>query len=138
MRVFEKCKDGGKDSPVDAYFLFEIKKFMSIALLKFNKGGRENYHSHAFHALTWFICGDMKEERITENGVVTKKYKRSFIPKFTSRENLHRVSANKDSYAFTIRFNWKDSWIEYNEKKNQTITLINGRKVVNTKEGICK
>ena len=138
MRVFEKCKDGGKDSPVDAYFLFEIKKFMSIALLKFNKGGRENYHSHAFHALTWFICGDMKEERITENGVVTKKYKRSFIPKFTSRENLHRVSANKDSYAFTIRFNWKDSWIEYNEKKNQTITLTNGRKVVNIKEGICK
>jgi len=47
MRLFQKAKDGGPESPVDGYFLIEIKSLFSIALLKFNNGGRENYHTHA-------------------------------------------------------------------------------------------
>ena len=61
MRILQKTKDGGKESTVDAYFLIELKGWFSVALLKFNKGSRVNYHSHAFDALTWFIKGDMVE-----------------------------------------------------------------------------
>ena len=64
MRFFSKVKDGGPESTVDAYFLIEIKNWFSIALLKLHKCSRENYHSHAFNALTWFIKGDMVEHRI--------------------------------------------------------------------------
>ena len=55
MKLFSKCKDGGKESPVDGYFLIECKGLFSVALLKFNKGGREAYHTHAFDAYTWFL-----------------------------------------------------------------------------------
>ena len=43
-RFFSKAKDGGKDSPVDGYFLIEIKWLFSVVLLKFNKGHRDNCH----------------------------------------------------------------------------------------------
>jgi hypothetical protein len=51
MKFFCWSKDGGPDSPVEAFFLFEIKSLCSIALLKFNCDIRERmarYHEFAF------------------------------------------------------------------------------------------
>jgi hypothetical protein len=59
MRFFHHGKDGGPESPVEGYWLFEIKWLCSIVLLKFNDGGREAYHSHAFNALSWLLKGDL-------------------------------------------------------------------------------
>ena len=67
MRALSKTKDGGPKSSVEAYFLFEIKSIGSIALLKFNKGGRKEFHTHAFNALTWFIASSLKEEMYNGN-----------------------------------------------------------------------
>ena len=125
--LLNKAKDGGKDSPVDAYFLFEIKGLCSIALLKFNKGCREDYHNHAFNALTWFIKGDLTEEKV--DGSV-KKYKRSFVPKLTTKNNCHRVIAHKDSWCFTIRGRWENTWYELNESKDLKTFLTNHRQIV--------
>ena len=127
MRVLEKAKDGGSESPVDAYFLLEVKSLFSIALLKFNKGGRENYHTHAFDALTWFLFGDLVEEDISGE---TYKYSFSILPKITKREKNHRVKTNKDSWCFTIRGPWVDYWTEDNPNTNETITFTHGREVV--------
>ncbi|GAG37360.1 unnamed protein product, partial [marine sediment metagenome] len=109
MRFFSKTKDGGPNSPVDAYFLFEIKWLGSVALLKFNEGGRKAYHTHAFHALTWFIKGLMFEE---EYGVGYTHYKRSIFPKVTPRSKNHRVVSHGTSWAFTIRGPWHKYWTE--------------------------
>lgn len=125
MRIFQKTKDGGPESPVDAYFLFEIKCLGSIALLKFNKGGREAFHSHAFHALTWFICGDLHEEKLDGTW---RQYVRSLIPKFTSRSNTHRVYAKRDSWCLTIRGPWVDYWHEV--RQGEKVTLTHGRKEI--------
>lgn len=130
MRLFQKTKDGGRESTVDAYFLCEFKGLFSIALLKFNKGSRNNYHSHAFHAFTWFLKGDMEEHRILDGEVVKRKYKRGFLPKLTKRDNLHKVIANKTSWCFTIRGKWQKEWKEVNLQTGELITLTNGRKVV--------
>lgn len=135
MLFFSKRKDGGKESTVDAYFLFEIKNFMSVALLKFNKGTRENYHSHAFNAFTWFLFGDMIEHRIVKGKPVPNKYKFSLKPKYTGKDNLHKVVANKTSYALTIRGRWSKDWTEYNLAKDTTYTLESGRKVVKEIKG---
>jgi len=124
---FNKAKDGGPDSPVDAYFLFEIKSFLSIAILKFNKGRRENFHSHAFHAFTWFLKGDLVEEHYDGRKNV---YKRSLIPKLTKRSCNHRVKANSDSWCLTIRGPWAETWTEHSE--THKITLGHGRKIVKT------
>lgn len=134
--LLKKTKDGGKNSPVDAYFLIESKPLFSIALLKFNKGTREEYHSHAFDAMTWFIKGDLVEDRIINGKNVYKKYTRSLIPKVTLKENLHRVTALEDSWCFTIRGRWVDKWKEYSEKKKVTTVLTHGRKVVSESQEV--
>jgi hypothetical protein len=129
MKFFEKCKDGGPQSPVDAYFLVEIKWLFSIAFLKFNKGHREAYHTHAFHALTWFIKGWMIEEKISDR-LEYNLYIKSLIPKLTTRYNLHRVKAREDSWCFTIRGPWQKEWKEFNAKTATTTALTHGRRVI--------
>lgn len=129
MRFLYKGKDGGPDSPVTGYWLIEIKSLFSICLLKFDKGGRENYHTHAFNALTWFLIGAMHEQRRNKEGqIFIKKYKKSFIPKLTTRGNLHRVRANKTSWCLSIRGPWVKTWKEYDPNTQKFITLTNGRK----------
>ena len=127
MLCFSKVKDGGPESPVDGYFLFEIKNLFSIALLKFNKGRREAFHTHAFDALTWFLCGDLEEEDVSGD---TYKYSRSIFPKITQKSKNHRVKATEDSWCFTIRGPWSDTWTEYNPLVPMTTTFTHGRKVL--------
>lgn len=122
----KKVKDGGPKSNVDAYFLVEIKGLFSIALLKFNKGCREDYHSHAFDAFTWFIKGDMIEEML--DGTL-KTYSRSVVPKLTRKQDIHRVRARKDSWAFTIRGPWCREWREVSPSGKET-RLTHGRKII--------
>lgn len=133
MFLFKKRKDGGKSSPVDAYFVCEIKGLFSIAFLKFNKGGREAFHTHAFDALTWFLSGNLVEEDVNGD---TYKYKRSLIPKFTSKSKNHRVKATKDSWCFTLRGAWDETWTEYNKEEDTTTTLSHGRNIINKGKGV--
>jgi len=133
MFLFKKRKDGGKDSPVNAYFLVESKRFGSIAFLKFNKGGREVFHTHAFNALTWFIKGDLKEEDVNGN---LYTYSKSFTPKLTPKDKNHRVSATVDSWCFTLRGSWCDKWVEYDRTKNQTTEFTHGRAIVSVTTGL--
>lgn len=125
MKIFSKAKDGGPESPVEAYFLIEWKRFFSIALLKFNKGGREAYHTHAFNAYTWFISGGLIEEDISGD---TYTYKVNITPKYTPRSKNHRVHAKRDSWCFTIRGPWCDTWTE--DRAGVKTTLTHGRRVV--------
>ena len=125
-RFFQKTKDVGPESPVDAFFLVEIKSLFSIAVLRFNRGSRENYHSHAFNALTWFISGDLEEDIYVFKN---HKYKRSLLPKVTKRSCVHKVIAHKTSWCFTIRGPWADIWHEV-DKDGKLITLTHGRKIV--------
>lgn len=127
-RLFYVKPDGGKDSGVTGYFLIEWKWLFSIAILKFEKGSREAYHSHAFNAYTWWISGHAVEERIIKDGTYITWYKRAWKPKYTPKDNLHRVFSYGDSWCLTIRGPWEDTWYEY--KNGEKITLTHGRKVV--------
>lgn len=134
MKILKRCKDGGPDSPVEAYFLLEIKSLCSIALLKFNEGGREAFHTHAFNALTWFLWGDMIEESKNTEYNYTNYYfyRRSLFPKLTHREKNHRVYAYKTSWCFTIRGPWVSNWTEDNDTHHTTLT--HGRKILERTE----
>lgn len=132
LTLFKKSHDGGKDSGVTGYWLIEWKSVFSIVLLNFKPNNRENFHDHAFNALTWWVKGCAKE--ICYNPV--KFYTEynlwfpSFIPKFTPRSNVHKIIVDKSVWAISIRGPWKKEWHEYNKKENKLITLTNGRKVV--------
>jgi hypothetical protein len=129
MRILSLSKDGGPDSPVDALFIIEIKSVFSIVLLRFNEGGREAFHTHAFNALTWFLAGDMEEEDYDGRFRI---YQRSLIPKYTPRSKNHRVWANRTSWAISIRGPWSKTWTEDDETHHTVLT--HGRKVIERKK----
>lgn len=127
-RLFYVKPDGGRDSRVTGYFLIEWKWLFSIAILKFEKGSREAYHSHAFNAYTWWISGKADEVRQYWDETVYREYERTWKPKYTPRDNVHKVLAYTRCWCITIRGPWEDTWYEY--KNGENITLTHGRKVV--------
>ena len=138
-RFFYTKPDGGKDSGVTGYFLIEWKILISIGILHFKKGTREAYHNHAFNALTWWLSGKVIEHKLNasfwgDQTLINKfedistEYSPSLIPKYTSRENFHKVEAIKETYALTIRGPWINIWQEF--KENRLINLTHGRKEV--------
>lgn len=127
MKFFAYGADGGAESGVTGYWLIEIKWLCSIALLHFAKGTRENYHSHAFHALTWFLWGRVEEQHLD---CTAREWGPSLIPKFTPRSTFHRVRALTDTWALTLRGPWSRTWEEFNPTTREFITLTHGRAVV--------
>ena len=124
-RFFYIKPDGGKDSGVTGYFLIEWKVLFSIGILHFKKGSREAYHNHAFNALKWWIKGSVTEIKLDGN---EKDFKPSFKPKYTSRDNFHKVMAHENTWALTFRGPWMDTWKEY--RKDTYVTLTHGRKEI--------
>lgn len=134
MKFFKMAPDGGKGSGVSGFFLVEIKPLFSVVILRFNSGSREAFHSHAFNALTWFLHGRVQEHRIdpvTGLVVFTKYFGPSFRPKYTPRENHHKVESMRKTWALSIRGPWIDTWREYLPNLRKFVTLTHGRKIVN-------
>ena len=122
-RLFYTKPDGGKDSGVTAYFLIEWKILFSIGILHFKHGARENFHSHAFNACTWFIKGHVTENMLSGEH---KDFYPSFLPKITLRSCFHRVFSHSDTFALTFRGPWSDTWSE--SRPSGLVTLTHGRK----------
>jgi len=128
MKFFKKRYDGGQNSGVTGYWFIEWKKVFSIVLLKFQPNHRENYHSHAFHALTWWVWGRAIEE--FPDGT-QREWKPSLLPKFTPKSNIHRYKPTQTIWAFSIRGPWEKTWYEIDKKANKQIHLRSGREVIN-------
>lgn len=125
MKLFRKSHDGGKDSGVTGYFIVELKSFFSIVILRFSKGTRDAYHSHAFNAFTFWLKGSIKEH----DPLLPKPeiYKTGQF-KYTPRNKMHMVEAMETTWAISIRGPWKESWYEL--KNGKIIELTHGRNVV--------
>jgi quercetin dioxygenase-like cupin family protein len=126
MKFFKKSSDGGKDSGVTGYFIVEIKPLFSIVLLKFNKGTRDAYHSHAFNAVTIWLKGVVREHELFSP--LKPRIWGSGDAKYTPRHNIHMVEALTDTWALSIRGPWSKTWFEY--KDGKIIELTHGRVVV--------
>jgi len=125
-RFFLKKSDGGKDSGVYSILFFEWKPVCSFGFLRFSKGTRRNFHSHAFNAITFWLKGKVEEE--TWQGE-TKTFIPSFRPKITKRDKIHRVKGIETTWAWTMRGAWSDQWSEIDKDGNKII-LTHGRKVL--------
>ena len=135
MLFFKKKSDGGNNSGVTGYWLIEIKWLFSIVLLKFEPNHRENYHSHAFNAVTLWLKGDVWEVKIdTKNDIKDYKNYKAGDLKYTPRSNMHKIiiatTIDKPAWAISFRGPWKSQWTEYNRKSGKTTTLTHGRKEV--------
>lgn len=128
--LFKTSHDGGSNSGVTGFWLIEWKPVFSIVVLKFNKGTREAYHSHAFSALTWWLKGKVIEHHIDGN---KNHWAPSFFPKYTPKKCFHKVEALEDTYALSIRGPWDKTWQEYSQNEHQLVTLGNGREIIEMK-----
>jgi len=124
MEFFKKGHDGGSDSGVTGYWLIEWKNLFSIVVMKFNPNHRENLHSHAFNALTWWIKGEAEESFKDGSSII---WKASWKPKFTPKNNMHKYAVKETAWALSFRGPWDETWEEYNPKQDKTITLTHGR-----------
>lgn len=124
MNFFRKAKDGGPESTVTGYWLIEAKRLFSIALLKFEDGSRESYHSHAFNSISWVLWGNLREEmRHGDN----RTHRRSLFPVLTFRGTFHRVFSAGTTWVFTVRGPWLDQWYEFDPVSKAFTILKNGR-----------
>jgi hypothetical protein len=125
VKFFKVGKDGGPESTVTGYWLFEIKWLGSVVLLKFEDGSRDRYHSHAFNSLNWVLKGGVEEQVIHDPE--SKLHRPSIIPIVTRRSQFHRVVSRGTTWVFSIRGPWSKSWKEWDPKTDRTVTLTYGR-----------
>lgn len=130
MRILTVTKDGGEESTVWAYWLIEIKSLFSIALLCFENGSRDAYHTHAFNSISWLLWGQLEEE-IADVYEVSAIYSPSVKPIHTRRETFHKVTSYGRSWVLTFRGPWVDRWSE--RVGDSRLTLTHGRNVVCSK-----
>lgn len=123
-RFLWKAKDGGPESTVIGFWLAEIKRAFSVALLRFSNGSRESFHSHAFKSLSWVLWGALIEEHT--DGTI-EVHRPSLWPVVTRRSTFHRVISLGTSWVFTLRGPWAKEWQEYDPRTGGFVRLTNGR-----------
>lgn len=130
--MFEKRKDGGKDSHVWGYF-FELKKWFTVALLCFEPGTREAHHSHAFNCFSIILGPGYLEETLFPNtrhiNGCTRYHRRGkFL--LTRRDDFHKVYSHGRTWVLTLRGPWSDRWKEWTDEEG-VVYLTHGREKVN-------
>lgn len=128
----ETGKDGGPKSRVDGIWFIRIKSLFSVALLRFDKGSREAFHSHAFNSWSWLLTGGLEERVVREVctcGCVTtatKLHRPSWRLIRTLRTTMHKVYGLKDSnWVLTFRGPWADTWEEIDESGDRVVLTHN-------------
>jgi hypothetical protein len=143
MKLFYKGKDGGSESNVTGYWLIEHKNLFSIALLRFDKGSREAFHSHAFNCFSIILNGKLLEEFLDGRTRTLLPFWKAFFwtwapkvfwPFVTKKTDFHKVHGLADkTWVLTFRGPWEKNWQEYLPKQDKFVTLTNGRKIVEEK-----
>ncbi len=127
MKLFNVTKDGGAESTVWAYWLIELKSLFSIALLRFENGSRDAYHSHAFNCISFVLRGKLIENNF--DGTIVE-YPAGVKPVITKRETFHKVVSEGRTWVLTFRGPWTDTWEEYIPQSGESMTLTHGREIV--------
>lgn len=132
MKILSLLKDGGPASHVWGYFLIEWKAAFSIVLLRFERGSREAFHTHAFHAVSWLLRGKLQEQILDAEGLVedVRWYTPSLWPIWTPRSRFHKVIACDRSWALSFRGPWTNCWREFVQAGSRFLTLTHGRREV--------
>lgn len=126
MKLLSYGKDGGPESTVWGFWIIELKRLFSVAVLVFENGSRDAYHSHAFNCISWVLRGELREEHITGHEEV---YYASVWPIVTRRNTYHKVTSIGRTWVLTFRGSWSQTWLEWSRTRGE-IVLTDGRKEV--------
>jgi hypothetical protein len=127
MKLLWGAKDGGPESRVWCWGI-ESKRFGSLLILKFAKGSREAYHTHAFNSLSWVLRGRLHEHHHLWR---TQTHVPQLRPIRTKRSTFHMVSGVPETtWVFTLRGPWTSMWQEYIPATGRIVGLTHGRKEI--------
>lgn len=112
MKFLETTKDGGAESTVWAHWLIELKGLFSVALLRFEHGTRDAYHSHAFDCVSWVLSGELHEQHYPCNSGRLDIHRAGLTPIVTRRNTYHRVRSIGRTWVLTFRGPWSKTWRE--------------------------
>lgn len=127
MRCLFKKKDGGPFSKATGYWFFEAKSFGSVVLLRFDRGSRDAFHSHAFDAVSWVLRGGLREVLRDGSEVLLTP---GVAPVWTARNRYHKVFGLEDStWVLSFRGPWRKYWREDLPGRGEVV-LTHGRKEV--------
>lgn len=138
MKILRGKKDGGPESNVTMWGV-ESKRLGSILVLKFEKGSREAFHSHAFDAVSYLLSGKLGEiirERVVAGGDLhtvhrLRLHQPSGVPIVTPRELMHQVHGLvQESWVLTFRSPWQPTWEDWPSASATPNTLGWGRQVL--------
>lgn len=123
VKILHYGKDGGPESKVWGFWLLGVKRLFSIALLRFEDGSREAYHSHAFNCVSVVLRGTLIEHHL-----------RRLLPEIhtagavivTRRDTFHKVVSVGRTWVLTLRGPWSDTWEE--SVNGRRFTLTHGRR----------
>jgi hypothetical protein len=122
MKFLETTKDGGPLSTVWAHWLIELKGLFSIALLRFENGSRDAYHSRAFNCVSWVLSGALIElAREPDGEGWAQVHLPSWRPVITRRERMHKVLSNGRTWVLTFRGPWAQTWQEQTPEGEKTL-----------------
>lgn len=127
MRLLSRAKDGGPASTVTGYWLIELKRLISVVLLCFSNGSRDEYHDHAFSSVSWVLWGALIEEHLDGRIEV---HMPSLWPVITRRDTFHRVISLGTTWVFSLRGPWARLWHEHDPRTGRYTTLAHGRREV--------
>lgn len=123
--LFHTGKDGGPSSRVDGFWIIRIKSLCTVALLRFSRGSREAFHSHAFNSVSWVLSGALME--VHAGGTGEWHWPR-LLPIITKRDTFHKVYGLAPSnWVLTFRGPWAKTWKEIDER-GYLVTLTHNRK----------
>jgi hypothetical protein len=127
VKICHYGKDGGQESRVWGFWFIGIKSLFSVALLRFEDGSREAYHSHAFNCVSWVLRGRLVEKHY-RGGV--NVHKAGLKPVVTRRSTFHKVESRGRTWVLTFRGPWSDTWQEFLPEQRRFVTLTHGRQEV--------
>ena len=124
-------KDGGPCSTVHGYWLVEIKRLLSIVLLRFDGASREAFHNHAFNCVSWVLRGRLIELHLDGR---TETHGPSLLPVITRRSTFHKVDSDGRTWVLSLRGPWMSTWKEFIPDSGEVVTLGSGRRVLRVQE----
>lgn len=126
---------------VDRYTICEFKNWFSVYVHNWHTVAQDRYHTHAFNAWVYMICGQYEEQVMDANAPLGSMFSRETIRagslRYVPRAHCHRI-LRAIAPCWTIAFAgpWIDHWYELRWDLLGWRKLGHGRRVLDRGAGL--
>lgn len=114
-----------------AFVIFEWKPLFSIILYNWKTILQNRFHSHAFAAYAFLLCGKYEEEVYLHGKIYPRTVDQRFTPRYLPRNYTHRIlRADPSTYTIVFTGPWLKYWYEWFQDSNTWVKYTWGRKVI--------